>query len=123
VRAVLGLLVVAAVTVVGVVLLRDATKYVGGHGRGGATQVDFSVEVKHYHHDLEDAAASLFYACVNTVGWEHATSPAAIDGSTFRATIRPRLPEDSSRRFRGCLEDATVDKVRGDVVRLQTVRR
>ena len=121
-RAAFGLVVVAAVTVLGVVALSDATKYQGGLGAGGTTTIDFSVQVKHYHHDLEDAAASLWYACVGTVGWEGATAPALVPGEprTYRATITPGLPEDSRRRFRGCLEDGTVDKVRGTLVRMAT---
>jgi hypothetical protein len=120
VRAWLGLLVVAVVTVVGVVALADATKYQGGLGPEDRTAVDFTVEAKHFHHDLEDAAASLWYACLSSVGWEHATAPVAAGSGRFRAEIRPGLPEDARRRFRGCMEDGTVDKVRGDVVRMQT---
>lgn len=121
-RAAVGLVVVAAVTVAGVVVLSDATKFEGGLGAGGSTTVDFTVEVRHYHHDLDDAAASLWYACVGTVGWEAATPPALRPGKApiYRATITPGLPEDSRRRFRGCLEDGTVDKVRGDIVGMVT---
>jgi hypothetical protein len=125
VRAAFGLLVVAAVTVIGVLALSDATKFRGGLGDGGHTTVDFSVEVKHYHHDLEDAAASLWYACIGTVGWEGATAPALVPGTgtTYRATITPGLPEDSRRRFRGCIEDGTVDKIRGHLVQMATTDR
>jgi hypothetical protein len=120
VRAALGLLVVAVVTVFGVLALADATKYRGGLGPEARTSVDFTVEVKHYHHDLEDAAASLWYACLSSVGWERVTPPVAVGGGRFSAEIRPGLPEDARRRFRGCMEDGTVDKVRGDVVRMDT---
>jgi hypothetical protein len=120
VRAAVGLLLVALVTVVGVVVLADATKYEGGLGAARRTTVDFSVEAKHYHHDLEDAAASLWYACLSSVGWEGATAPTQVGPSSFRAEIRPGLPEDSRRRFRGCMEDGTVDKVRGDVESMTT---
>jgi hypothetical protein len=120
VRAWLGLLIVAAVTGVGVFALADATKYQGGLGPEVRTAVDFTVEVKHYHHDLEDAAASLWYACLSSVGWERATPPVAVGAGRFSAEIRPGLPEDARRRFRGCMEDGTVDKVRGDVLRMST---
>lgn len=115
-RATLGLLFVAVITVAGVIALSDATKFEGGVGSSGSTEVVFSVDAQNYHHDLEDAAASLWYACVNSVGWETSTAPALLSGHRYLATIGPALPEDSRRRFRGCLEDATVDKVRGNVV-------
>jgi hypothetical protein len=122
VRAAIGLIVVAAITIVGILVLSDATKYEGGWGPRGETRIDFSVDTSpRYHHDLEDAAASLFYACVSTVGWEHTTAPRLVSGSTFRATISPTLPEDSRRRMRGCMEDGTVDKLRGHVEDIQTV--
>jgi hypothetical protein len=120
VRAAVGLLLVGVVTVVGVVALADATKYEGGLGRTERTTIDFTVDAKHYHHDLEDAAASLWYACLSSVGWEGASAPVQLGGSTFRAEIRPGLPEDSRRRFRGCMEDGTVDKVQGDVLSMRT---
>jgi hypothetical protein len=120
VRAALGLLAVALVTVLGVLALADATKYRGGLGPEARTAVVFRVEVKHYHHDLEDAAASLWYACLPSVGWERATPPVAVGDDRFSAEIRPGLPEDARRRFRGCVEDGTVDKVRGHVVHMDT---
>jgi hypothetical protein len=35
--------------------------------------------------------------------------------------VGPALGEDARRRFRGCLEDGTVDRVRGDVERMSTL--
>jgi hypothetical protein len=70
----------------------------------------------------EDAAASLWFACVGAVNWEAATAPEPVGDDVYRATVRPALGEDSPRRFRGCLEDASLDKVRGDVERMETVR-
>jgi hypothetical protein len=112
----LGLVLVLAATVGGLVALSNATKFTGSQEAGGSTRVEFEVETRNYHHDLEDAAASLWYACIGSVSWEDATHPAAVDDDTFVAEVRPALGEDSRRRFRGCLEDASVDRVRGDVV-------
>ena len=112
----LGLLVVLVATVGGLIALSNATKFRGEQEQGGTTRVEFSVETRNYHHDLEDAASSLWYACVGAVSWEDATHPEATDAGTFVASIRPALGEDSRRRFRGCLEDASVDRIRGDVV-------
>lgn len=111
----LGLLVVLVATVAGLIALSNATKF-RGEQEAGTTRVEFSVDTRNYHHDLEDAAASLWYACVGSVSWEDATHPVATSAGTFVASIRPALGEDSRRRFRGCLEDASVDRIRGDVV-------
>ena len=121
VRAAFGLLAVTVVTVLGVLALADATKFEGETEGHGATQVLFEVEAKNYHHDLEDAAASLWFACVGAVNWEQSTAPEDIGDDVYRAAVQPALGEDSRRRFRGCLEDATLDKVRGDVERMETV--
>lgn len=117
-----GLLVVAAATVVGLFVLRDATKFEGERSDTGETRVVFTVEAKKYGHDLQDAAASLWYACVGSVSWEESDSPQATGDQEgeFVAAVRPALGEDSRRRFRGCLEDATVDKLSGDVVAMDS---
>jgi hypothetical protein len=117
----LGLLVVLVGTVGGLIALSNATKFQGEQERGGATRVEFSVATRNYHHDLEDAASSLWYACVGSVSWEDATHPVQTSDDTFVASIRPALGEDSRRRFRGCLEDASVDRVLGDVLDMTQV--
>lgn len=111
-----GVLVVALITVVGLVALADATKFEGQVAVDGATRVEFRVDTKNYPHDDDAAAASLWYACIGTVSWEESTPPRGLDDGNHVATLRPSLGEDSRRRFRGCLEDGTVDRVRGNVV-------
>lgn len=116
-KALLGLAVLAVLSIGGVLALSDATKFEGRTERDGMTQVVFEVDTRNYHHDVADAAASLWYTCVAVVNWEESSPPARIagDDDTFEATVHPALGEDSSRRFRGCLEDATIDKVSADV--------
>ena len=117
-RTALGLVLVAIVTTLGVLALSDATKYRGVSEGEGSTQVLFEVETRGYGHAQEDAAASLWYACVGTVSWQASTPPRLLGDDVFTATVGPALGEDARRRFRGCLEDGTVDKVRGDVERM-----
>jgi hypothetical protein len=117
----IGLLVVLVATVAGLIALSNATQFRGEQEEGGTTRVEFSVETRNYHHDLDDAAASLWYACVGSVSWEAATPPVQTGADTFVASIRPALGEDSRRRFRGCLEDASVDRIQGDVVGMTQV--
>ena len=114
-RRTLGLLVVTAVTVFGIVALRDATQFEGRQIHGGRTQVEFSVDTRNYRHDPTDAASSLWHACVGVVSWNDATEPVQTRPSTFVGSVSPALGEDSLRRFRGCLEDASVDRVNGHV--------
>ena len=117
-KALVGLAVLAVLSVGGVLALSDATKYEGRTERDGMTRVVFEVDTRNYHHDVADAAASLWYTCVAVVNWDESTPPARLPGrddDTFEATVHPALGEDSSRRFRGCLEDATIDKVSADV--------
>lgn len=116
----LGLVVVAVATVVGLVALADATKFEGEVDEGGTTEIMFAVDTKGYHHGLDNAATSLWNVCIGTISWKEASGPtAATDDGTFRATVHPSLGEDTSRRLRGCLEDATVDKVRGNVIGIE----
>ena len=117
---VLALVVVLGATIGGLLLLKDATKYRGVRHEGGQTTVVFTVDTKRYAHTPLDAARSLWSACVGSVGWEQSTGPEANADGSFVSTIRPGLGEDSRRRLRGCLADATVDRSQGDVTAMPT---
>lgn len=106
---------------VGIWIIGDRTAYFATTGDDEATRIEFSVRVRNYRHDLDDAAASLWYACVGVINWDHATAPERVADNRFVATVSPSLGEDSSRRFRGCIQDGTIDKVRGSVVRIEGV--
>ena len=112
----LGPVLVLAITVVVIVLMADATQYTFERGRSGTTRVVFRVETRDYHHDLDDAAVSLWMPCVGAVGWTGITTPRAVGDGEYVAEVRPSLGEHASRRLRGCLEDTAVDRVRGDVI-------
>jgi hypothetical protein len=50
--------------------------------------------------------------------WQRLADPGVVqvaDGR-FRLTIEPEVGEHSWRRLQGCLEDATLDRVKGHVV-------
>ncbi len=115
----LGPVLLLVATILGLAALSNATKFEGEQERGGTTRVEFTVETRNYHHELGDAASSLWYACVGVVGWDDVTHPVVVDAGRYVASIRPALGEDSRRRFRGCLEDASVDRIRGDVLAMQ----
>lgn len=108
----------AALAVIGAIIavLGTQTAYFARTGAHDATRIEFTVEVRNYRHELDDAAASLWYACVAVVNWDEATQPRRIGDNRYTATITPSLGEDQRRRFHGCFEDGTIDKVRGNVV-------
>lgn len=116
---VLGLVLVLVATVVGLLALSNATKFEGQQDTGGATRVEFEVRTRNYRHEITDAAASLWYACIGVVSWDEATHPVPVGDGHYVASIHPALGQDSRRRFRGCLEDASVDRIRGDVVLME----
>jgi hypothetical protein len=126
-RALFGLVAVGIVSVLGVIALADATKFEGQTEGAGSTQVVFSVDTKNYHHPEQDAARALWYACVSAVSWDESTSPRPLgDGvdsadGEYTAAVSPALGEDSRRRLRGCLEDATVDRISARVRSIETV--
>jgi hypothetical protein len=102
----------------GIWFVGQETAYFATTGDDDATEVEFAVRVRDYGHDLEDAANSLWYACIGSINWESATAPERVGENRFRATVAPSLGEDQHRRFKGCLQDGTIDKVRGSVVRM-----
>ena len=113
---VLGPVLVLAITIVVIALMADATQYTFERGRTGTTRVVFRIETRGYHHDPGDAAVALWMPCVGAVGWTGITPPRAVGDDEYVAEVRPSLGEHASRRLRGCLEDAAVDRVRGDVI-------
>lgn len=128
-RRVIVPVLVLAITVAGLVFMADATKFRPDPGRGGSTRVVFGVETRNFHHDPDDAATALWVPCIGGVGWSTVSSPRhlrddsayaarAYTGRSYVAEIRPSLGEHSRRRLWGCLEDGTVDKVRGTVFEL-----
>ena len=62
-------------------------------------------------------AQGLWGACQGTV-WQQLTAPGVVElgGGRFLLTTSPAVGEHAWRRLQGCLEDATVDRVRAAVV-------
>jgi hypothetical protein len=120
----LGLAAVGVASVLGVIALADATKFEGEAADSGSTRVVFSVSSKNYHHPEHEAAAALWYTCVSAVSWEESTPPRPVgdrDEGAYAAAVSPALGEDSRRRLRGCLEDATVDRISARVRSIETL--
>lgn len=63
------------------------------------------------------AAQGLWGACQGNV-WQRLAEPGVVQlaEGRFRLTTEPAVGEHSWRRLQGCLEDATLDRVKGHVV-------
>ncbi|MDQ4098497.1 MAG: hypothetical protein M3144_11605 [Actinomycetota bacterium] len=117
-RAVL-LAVLFAAAVAGVDWLGDLTQDRPDRvSSGSRTEVVLDVRVRHDRAPANLATAQgLWGACQNTVR-QRLAAPGLVDlgGGRFRAVTEPAIGEHAWRRLQGCLEDMTIDRVRGEVV-------
>jgi hypothetical protein len=81
-----------------------------------ASRIRYRVETRGYDEKL--AAIGLWAACQQVVDSRvpDRMPSAESDDATFTVTVRPALGEHAQRRLIGCMEDGTIDRVRGDVV-------
>jgi hypothetical protein len=82
------------------------------------TEVVLDVRVRHERGPADvSTAQGLWGACQNTVT-QRLAAPGLVDlgGGRFRAVTEPALGEHAWRRLQGCLEDMTIDRVKGEVV-------
>lgn len=119
------LLLVAVVTLVGVVGLQelaDATRNEHDHHVTGSTS-EVVVDVRTRRADPDLGAQGLWASCHLTVGFAEVVEPIArVHGGPadrYSVTVTPALGEHDIRRLQGCLQDGTVDRVWGDVVSIR----
>jgi hypothetical protein len=81
-----------------------------------ASRIRYRVETRGYDEEL--AAIGLWAACQQVVDSRVPDRMPSAEGddATFTVTVRPALGEHAQRRLIGCIEDGTIDRVRGDVV-------
>lgn len=72
--------------------------------------------------DPERLADSLFSLCRLQVDAVRSAGPEPVGGGVFAFRLRPTLDESDRRQLEGCIEDAHVDHVQGDVLTLRQVR-
>jgi hypothetical protein len=107
---------VAAATLVGLVVLADATRYRGEiESADDRTTVVFEVRTRG-HGEPEAAAAALWLTCATAHGPAATWGPDETGPATYRASLSPSLGEEARRRLRGCLADTTVERALGSVV-------
>ncbi|OHV31444.1 MULTISPECIES: hypothetical protein [Pseudofrankia] len=117
-RNVVILLVVLGGVLFGVHALEEATEYHGGSGTAATTTVVFTVQGKRFTHGSDLAATTLWETCVGTLEWSDTSTPVRQADGSYQAVVHPSLPADTRRRLRGCLEDLTLDRIRGSVTRM-----
>ena len=113
-----AVLVVVALLAVGYQSLADATQTRPDVVRPG-TESTVLVDVvnKRTRVGTMPTAANLFGACTPQLGPPFTVvGLTLVDGGRVRVTISPAVGKNAERRLRGCLEDATSDTVRADVV-------
>lgn len=111
------ILLVAAVLAIGVDQLGDLTQtrpeVIDPDSRA---QVTLSVEVHGYLGPTEDAARALWAVCQPQLGSRtRVVGPAEVSGVQLSVVVSPAPGPTSTKRLRGCLDDATLDRVRGDL--------
>jgi hypothetical protein len=84
---------------------------------GSTTTLDFEVSTRRYRPGEPAAAAALWAVCSATVSGSTSPVPERV-GSHWRAWISPAIGEHGTKGLVGCLEDATIDRVQGDVLTL-----
>jgi hypothetical protein len=97
----------------GIDLLGDLTQNRPDAMVSGSTDIALDVDTRGAAIGKTEAARALWSACSITVGSD--LTSLRPNGSSLVLTVEPALGKYSFRRLKGCLEDATVDKVRGDV--------
>ncbi len=116
-RAVLLVLAVATVAL-GIDILADLTQDRPDRILPGS-RTEIVLEVKSRDRTGSDllSAQGLWGACQGTV-WQRLVEPGVVEaaGGRFRLFTEPAIGEHSWRRLQGCLEDATLDRVKGHVV-------
>ena len=120
-RAALIVLAVGIVAAVGVDALGDLTQTRSDPvAPDSRTAVVVDVEARYPPNRLGQAAQGLWWACQG-IARREVLPPGLVaqGGSRFTAVVRPALGEHARARLRGCLEDATVDRVRGRVVSMR----
>ena len=115
-RKSLVILLVAVLASVAVDTLRDRTQNRIDEVVAGSTSVvTFDVDTQRAPQPIAESARALWYACNQTVG-NRLVALRIGDGGSGVATVSPALGPHERKRLTGCLQDATIDRVRGDVI-------
>ena len=82
---------------------------------GTATDITFDVRVGERPGGEEGAALSLWAVCAATLGSVD-VGPVTAAGDAWTVHVEPAVGEHAHRRLKGCIEDLTLPRVRGELV-------
>jgi hypothetical protein len=86
---------------------------------GTTTRVVFDVDTYDAEQPADQSARALWYMCAQTI--PNQIVSVDVDGTgTATAVVTPGLGDHGRKRIEGCLKDATIDRVRGDVLSIDT---
>ena len=86
---------------------------------GTTTRVVFDVDTYDAEQPADQSARALWYMCVQTIP-NQSVSVDVNGAGTATAILTPGLGDHARKRIEGCLKDATIDRVRGDVLSMDT---
>ena len=117
-KLILTIVAVAALGA-GLVAMMGATKNVPDRVVAGTrTTVTFTVSTRDYQRGEAAAAAALWAVCSATVGGE--VSAAVPVDDHWEVTIEPAIGEHGQKRLVGCIDDVTIDRVKGAVMSVRS---
>jgi len=119
-----GAIVALAVTVVAVVMLRDAT--LSTHQDVDPdSRIELVLRVRtnsvEAGQTLDEMAEAQLLTCRLEVSSDPVSPLEDLGDGRFRVELVPSMDETDRRQFRGCLEDFVIDHVQTDVERLEPV--
>lgn len=124
VRRVLLALVLVVVGVLTVDLLGDMTQTRPDTiVPGSRSEIVMDLDAQRYKHGLDVGASHLVAACAGTTRSVVLADPGVVrvEPGRYRFDVEPGLGAHNRRRLVGCLEDLTVDRLRADVVSVETL--
>lgn len=87
---------------------------------GFSTGITFDVATRRAASSEQAAVDALWGVCAQTIPDVDVDGPTRV-ANGYRVVLRPALGEHRQRRLTGCLEDAIVDRVLGEVVEVETL--
>jgi hypothetical protein len=81
------------------------------------SEIVLEVHTRRYHQPADDAARNLWAACSGTTTRRLVADPGfvPVGDDQVRFSVAPGLGEHAKRRLVGCLQDTTIDRIKGNV--------
>lgn len=118
-RRVLVSVLLLALGAVAIEILGDLTQTRGDRmPRDSRSEVVVEVSERDYKRHLDDAGPNLIAACAGSMHGRILDDPGVVRMAEgrFRFFVQPALGPENHRKLTGCLEDFTIDRLKGHVV-------